>query len=87
MRPYAFNAYGLGTSSHWFNEVFAANGVTTTSDAREKPNIRRLTDVEIAASKELTSHIGFFQWEASVEEKGENQARQHCRIPFKRSSR
>lgn len=76
-RPETDNVIDLGTSSQRFNDAYVANGVTTTSDARDKTELRPFTNAEIEASKELAREIGFWKWLSRVEDKGEA-ARDHC---------
>jgi hypothetical protein len=73
------NLIDLGTSGNRFNDVFAANGVTTTSDRNEKQDIATLTTAEMAVAARLSNQFKTFRWIDSVTEKGEN-ARTHTGI-------
>ena len=67
----------LGSAGNRFDDIYATNGTIQTSDAREKTEVREFTDAEMRVAKKLSKNIGFFQWLASVEEKGDD-ARMHC---------
>ena len=73
----ADNSIDLGSSGTRFDDIYATNGTIQTSDAREKTEVREFTDAEMRVAKKLSKNIGFFQWLASVEEKGDD-ARMHC---------
>ena len=73
----ADNALTLGGASNRWSEVFAGNGTINTSDAREKTKVRKFSDNEIAAAKDLSKEIGMFQWLEAVEKKGKDKAREH----------
>jgi hypothetical protein len=73
VRPNADNVTSLGEALNRWTEVFAANSTINTSDARLKTNERLLSDAEIKAWSKVSPKI--FQWIASVEIKGEDDAR------------
>jgi hypothetical protein len=75
--PNADNTYTIGTATFRVKEYFGAIGAINTSDAREKTDVRPFTESEIAAARDLAESVGFFQFLASREIKGE-WARDHC---------
>jgi hypothetical protein len=77
LEPSVDNSVDLGRSALRFDDIYATNGTIQTSDAREKTEVREFTDSEMRVAKKLSKNIGFFQWLASVEEKGDD-ARLHC---------
>ena len=70
-------AIDLGMSVNRFKDIYATNGTIQTSDAREKTEVRELTDAEMRVAKKLSKNIGFFQWLTAIEKKGAD-ARSHC---------
>ena len=77
--------YNIGTSALRAATVYASSGVVTTSDSREKTEVREFTENELSASKALAKEIGFFQFLGSVAAKGEDTARMHCGITVQRA--
>ena len=75
--PGSDNSNELGGASYRWTAVYATNGSIQTSDAREKTKVRKFTDNEIAAAKDLSKEIGMFQWLEAIEKKGKDKARQH----------
>ena len=75
--PGSDNSNELGGASYRWTAVYATNGSIQTSDAREKTDVRKFTDNEIAAAKDLSKEIGMFQWLEAIEKKGKDKARQH----------
>ena len=73
------NGVDLGDSSYRFNDVYAANGVTTTSDKNEKQDIENLTTKELNVAKKLSALFKTYRWIDRVVEKGEK-ARTHTGI-------
>jgi hypothetical protein len=83
VRPLGDNATASGEAARRWSVVFAGTGTISTSDAREKTDVRPLTSVEISAASELAREIGIFQFLSSVEEKGEA-ARLHVGMTVQR---
>jgi hypothetical protein len=75
--PFADNTYQAGKSGARIKEVWCANSVINTSDAREKSEPRPLTDIEIAVARALALLPCVFKFLASIREKGEDAARWH----------
>ncbi len=73
------NTTDLAHTGTRFNDAFIANGVTTTSDEREKQQIALLTDKEITAAKAISKLFKTYKWNDAVEEKGDN-ARTHTGV-------
>lgn len=84
VRPSVDGTVNLGKGSFRWAEVFAANGTINTSDARLKTEVRPFTPAEIQAAEALANEVGFFQFLASVERKGES-AREHCGLTVQRA--
>lgn len=83
--PLADNTYALGGPSARFSVVYAGTDTINTSDAREKTPVRGLSAPELAAARDLAAEIGVYQWLASIEEKGENEARWHVGMTVQRA--
>jgi hypothetical protein len=66
------NLYDLGAAGLRWREVFAVNGTINTSDAREKQQIRDISDSEKLVSTKLKKLLKAYKWNNAVEEKGEN---------------
>jgi hypothetical protein len=75
-RPGTDNNRSLGTATFRWSEVFAGNGTINTSDAREKQQIRELSDVERVVALRCKQLIRAFKFNDAVEEKGDG-ARTH----------
>ena len=73
VRPFSgeSNVYPLGGASHKWTEVFATNGTINTSDAREKQQIRTISDKEKSVATKLKSLIRAYKWNDAVESKGD----------------
>ena len=67
-----------GASSKWA-QVFAVDGVISTSDGRMKSDIEPLSDKEKRVALDLKSNLVRFRWNSSKENKGE-QARVHVGV-------
>lgn len=74
-RPVADDSYTLGNAGNRYTVVWATTGTINTSDAREKTEMRSLSDAEIRAAKNIK--IGAFKWLKAIDEKGEDNARLH----------
>ena len=78
-RPFADNAYTLGTSGQRWTEVYAVNGTINTSDAAEKQQVRELDDAERRTAQRIKGLIRAFKWNEAVESKGDG-ARIHIGV-------
>ena len=78
-KPSSDNVYKLGTAANRWSEVFAGTGTINTSDAREKQDIRDLTDSERLVAQELKTLVKMFRFKDAVAEKG-NAARKHIGV-------
>lgn len=85
LSPVSDNNRQLGRSVARWSVVFAGTGTINTSDAREKTPVRGLTLGEIQAARLLAGEIGVYQWLASVQEKGEGDARLHVGMTVQRA--
>lgn len=83
-RPETDNVTDLGEASLRWEEVFAGIGSINTSDARMKTKVRRMTDDELNASKQLSKEIGIFQFLESIDKKGSS-AREHIGMTVQRA--
>lgn len=77
VRPGGDGGQNLGAASFRWGTVFASTGTINTSDAREKHWRGAPEDAAIRAANRIMGELGFFQWEDSVAEKGEDGARIH----------
>jgi len=84
LRPAADNTQDLGTASFRMGVIYAGTGTINTSDEREKIWLRPLNEAELRAARRIIGEIGIFQWIASVEEKGPNEARLHTGVRAQR---
>lgn len=82
-RPVADNTQPLGGASNRWSVVYAGTGTISTSDAREKTEVRPLSAAELAVTRELAKEIGVYKWLASIQEKG-NKARDHIGLTVQR---
>lgn len=78
------NARTLGLASLRWSTVYAGTGTINTSDAREKTEVRALTDGEIAAARQLAQEVGAYKFLAAVAEKGSG-ARDHIGLTVQRA--
>jgi hypothetical protein len=83
-RPAADNAVTNGAAGNRWSVIFAGNGTINTSDAREKTEVRALTNAEIAAAKNLSKEIGAFKFLDAVANKGDS-ARTHIGMTVQRA--
>lgn len=72
MRPVSDNTVTLGAASYRWSTVYAGTGTINTSDAREKQQIRELSEAERAVAIRLKSMIRAFKFNDAVAEKGDN---------------
>jgi hypothetical protein len=82
--PNTDNAKTLGASGNRWSVVYAGTGTINTSDARQKTQVTSLTDAELAASKDLASEIGTFQFLSAIKQKGDL-ARLHIGMTVQRA--
>lgn len=78
--PNADNAYTLGGASNRPSVVYAASGTINTSDARDKTELRALSQAERDAVLRVIGGVGVYQWRDAVTAKGEASARLHCGV-------
>jgi hypothetical protein len=71
VNPQANNTIALGSSSYAYKDIYSVNAPITTSDEREKTQVRPLNEVEKAVGIKLKNAIKMFKWIDAVEEKGE----------------
>lgn len=77
VRPGSDNAQKLGWSGGRWTDIFSLNGSIQTSDMREKAWRGPPTQAELAAARRIAAELGFFQWTASIADKGAEAARRH----------
>lgn len=70
-QPVSDNARTLGGASNRWSTVYAGTGSINTSDAREKQQIRGLSDKERAVAVRLKGLMRAFKFNESVEAKGD----------------
>ena len=68
--PRADNAYSLGLGSFRPTVIYAVSGTINTSDAREKQQVRTLSDAEHAVAVKCKGLVRAFKWNDAVEKKG-----------------
>lgn len=85
LNPGSDNTMSCGTVTYRWSGLCAASGTITTSDAREKTSVRKLSSAELAAAIDLSREIGVYQFLASVAEKGEDTARLHVGLTVQRA--
>lgn len=83
LRPAVDNTYSFGSSAHRPTQLFASTATIGTSDAREKTQVRKLTDAELDAAIALADELGAYRWLSALEEKG-NWARDHIGMTVQR---
>jgi len=77
--PSADNTQKLGGISNRWSVVYAGTGAINTSDAREKQQVRELSDQERAVAIRLKSLVRMFKFNDAVKAKGDG-ARIHCGV-------
>lgn len=77
LAPGSDNLVLLGRASQRWSVIHAVGGVINTSDEREKHWRGGMSDAEHRAALDIAATLGFFQWTASVTEKGTEAARLH----------
>ena len=83
LSPAEDNRYPIGSTISRVSSVWSANGTIQTSDARMKTDIRKMSDAELSAAKDIAREFGFFQWIERVKTEGEA-ARWHAGITAQR---
>lgn len=69
--PLADNGYALGQPGYRWSVVYAGTGTISTSDAREKTDLRELSPAERRAGRRILAGVGVYQWLAAREAKGD----------------
>lgn len=70
--PHIDNIYTLGNSTNRWKSVYAADGVVSTSDARQKTSLQSLTEAETAAAQEIALSAGTFKWLSEYQKMGDS---------------
>lgn len=83
--PAADATYNIGSAAFRMLTVFAQTGTINTSDAREKYDVRALSENEIKAAVALSKEVKFYQWKDSVTKKGADKARWHSGMVVQRA--
>lgn len=83
LSPAQDNTYAIGSSVSRATSIFATNGTIQTSDARMKTDVRKMSDAELSAAKDIAREFGFFQWIERVKTEGDA-ARWHAGITVQR---
>lgn len=82
--PSTDNLYSTGGASNRWSVVYAGTGTINTSDAREKNEVRSLTEAEISAAQALSKEIGAYKFLSAIAEKGDA-AREHIGMTVQRA--
>ena len=77
--PGADNTQALGNAGSRWSTIYAGTGTINTSDAREKQQVRGLSDAERAVAVRLKSLIRTFKFSEAVDRKGDG-ARIHVGV-------
>lgn len=77
LNPFVDNVYSVGTAALRASVIYAGTSLINTSDEREKTWRGAMTDAERLAAKAIVAELGFYQWNESIIEKGEQDARFH----------
>lgn len=77
--PSTDNLLNLGHTSNRFKTIYAGTGTINTSDAREKREVRELSEAERAVAVRLKGLLRCFKFNDAVEQKGDG-ARIHCGV-------
>ena len=84
IKPSTDNLYSSGAGANRWSVVYAGTGTINTSDAREKNEVRSLTENEILAAQALSKEIGAYKFLSSIAEKGDA-AREHIGMTVQRA--
>jgi hypothetical protein len=79
-RPGVDNAQSLGSGGFRWSTVFAGTGTINTSDAREKTDLRPLSDAEKRAFRRVLDGVGVFRFLDALSQKGDDEARYHIGV-------
>ena len=81
--PFIDNTYDLGGSSSRWDDVYATNSNINTSDAREKQDIKELTEAEARVAVAAKGLLRTYRWKDAVEAKDNNtRSDEEARIHF-----
>lgn len=80
VRPGSDNVQSLGSGGFRWSTVFAGTGTINTSDAREKTDLRPLSDAEKRAFRRVLDGVGVFRFLDALSQKGDDQARYHIGV-------
>jgi hypothetical protein len=80
MGPITDGGSTLGNGSFRMGQIYSTSSTISTSDAREKTWRGPLSATELAAAKDIMDATGIYQWNNSIDEKGEAAARLHCGV-------
>lgn len=69
--PNTDNAYTLGTSGNRWSTVYAATGTINTSDARNKQDVRDLTEAEKLTAQDVKKLLKAFRFKDAAQVKGD----------------
>ncbi|HGV0444252.1 TPA: tail fiber domain-containing protein [Escherichia coli] len=83
LSPAQDNTYAIGSAVSRATSIFATNGAIQTSDSRLKTDVRKMSDAELSAAKDIAREFGLFQWIERVKTEGES-ARWHTGITAQR---
>ncbi|PRA33816.1 tail fiber domain-containing protein [Pseudomonas poae] len=83
-RPGHDNSQPNGDASRVWSVVWAGSGSISVSDGRKKTPVRKFSDSELNAAKQLAAEIGAYKFLASVAEKG-SEAREHIGMTVQRA--
>lgn len=76
VRPGGDNEQNLGTGGNRWKDIFASSGTVSTSDEREKQQVKSLNDAEKSVAASLKALVKRYKWNHAVEKKGKD-ARLH----------
>ncbi len=78
--PVSDGQYNLGQPAYRYQDIYSVNGVSMTSDAREKTDLVKLTPEERRSIAQIMTEVGSFSWLKDVESVGEEAAQIHIGI-------
>ena len=82
--PNTDNYYSNGGASNRWSVVYAGTGTINTSDAREKNEVRALTEAEVSAAQALAREVGAYKFLGAIASKGAG-AREHIGMTVQRA--
>lgn len=71
LAPVTDNTFSLGAPAQRVSAIYAASATITTSDAREKGQVRALSDAEYLAGLQLGRELGAWKFLAAIKDKGD----------------